>query len=424
MLYDVEYGDRKETVGRLLSGFLGTGLMYAYEPGILPLLWGAGYFLAHGLHWGLLTHFLTLPRDALGAHRRNIAAASYMVVVIAFLWMPVYWATQHSEIQIYVGGVLIAATVVYQIRRADRILWLVWAQVVTFATAILVILAGHLDHFDTPVEWTGAVAVTLIGYVYVARSMLYAHGARLRMEQAAQRSAQDQKMSAIGRLAGGVAHDFNNMLTVIKGNLELYHLMQSSAEQRAVVDEAYTAAERGEQVVHHLLVYARKAPTHPRVVEVNAAVRGVLTLARPLISDATRVETQLSEAPLFVEVDESQLTTALLNVIKNATDAMPNGGALRVAVTAVAGRRRDAVEITVEDTGGGILAENLTRVAEPFFTTKPVGQGVGLGLSMVAGFAQAAAGELRITNAGQGAHIQLCLPASPPPEPQTKTPPP
>lgn len=418
LLYDVEYGVQRELVMRLVGVCIGAGLIHLYEGWYSPFVWCAGYLLTHAVHYRYITTHMerTTRRDLV------VAGSLYLLVVVAFLWLPAYFATQHDPVMIYIGGVLMTSTMIYQIRRADRILWLNWAQILIFAALVTTILISHMDHFNGMLAKVGAVLVTFAAFVYIILAMLYARSSRLAMEEAAERLAQDQKMSAIGRLAGGVAHDFNNMLTVVKGNLELYHLMDDPAERDAAVAEAQLAAQRAEEVVQHLMVYARKAPTRVRDLDANEAVASVMTLTRTMIPARIAREFAPCAGRVPISVDESQLTTALLNLVKNAVDAMPEAGKLRIStavetLTAPLSLHGHVLPegtyatVTVSDTGTGIPEPNLSRVAEPFFTTKPPGQGTGLGLSMVAGFVQGAGGGLRIVTSAKGTAVSLLFPA-------------
>lgn len=419
LLHEVEYGVLRELVFRLVGVMLGSVLMFLYTGWLLPFAWCLGYLVTHAMHYRFIVTHLErpTPRDL------TVAGLLYLVVVLAFMWWPTYLGMQSDPAMIYVGVTLVTSTLVYQIRRGDRILWLNWAQIVIFATMISLILWAQMPNIPTPLGKIGAVLVTLAAFAYVALAMLYARRTRMALEETAQRLAQDQKMSAIGRLAGGIAHDFNNMLTVVKGNLELYHLIEDPEERRAAVIEAQTAAQRAEDVVHHLMVYARKAPVRRQLLDANAAVAEVMTLIRSVVPSRIRCTLHTAPGRLPLEVDQGQLTTALLNLVKNAVDATEGPGCLRIETavreTTTQLRAHNGVElaagryvtVAVRDTGAGIDPDHLARLSEPFFTTKPVGKGTGLGLSMVAGFVQGSGGGLSIDSDSNGTTVMLWLPA-------------
>ncbi|WP_441235851.1 CHASE3 domain-containing protein [Bradyrhizobium sp. 930_D9_N1_4] len=234
---------------------------------------------------------------------------------------------------------------------------------------------------------------------------------------------QSQKLDAIGKLTGGVAHDFNNMLTVISGNTEtlVASLKQQPELQRVarLIDEA---AERCAELIQHLLAFARKQPLRPRNVEINGAIADVAKLLRPTLGEQIQIETVLEQGPMTAHIDPSTLTNAVLNMAINARDAMPNGGKLllethRVVLDEAYAQANAEVRpgpyvmLAVSDTGTGMSADIQQKAFEPFFTTKEVGKGSGLGLSMVYGFVKQSGGHIKIySEQGHGTTIKLYLP--------------
>jgi signal transduction histidine kinase/CHASE3 domain sensor protein len=234
---------------------------------------------------------------------------------------------------------------------------------------------------------------------------------------------QSQKLDAIGKLTGGVAHDFNNMLTVISGNTEtlVSHLKEQPELQRVarLIDDA---AERCAELIQHLLAFARKQPLQPRDVGINAAIVDIAKLLRPTLGEQIQIETALEQGPMTAHIDPSRLTNAVLNMAINARDAMPNGGKLllethRVVLDeAYAQANADVrpgpyVMLAVSDTGTGMPPDVQEKAFEPFFTTKEVGKGSGLGLSMVYGFVKQSGGHIKIySEEGHGTTIKLYLP--------------
>ena len=243
--------------------------------------------------------------------------------------------------------------------------------------------------------------------------------------------SQSQKMEAMGQLTGGVAHDFNNLLTVILGNSEhLADRLAGNKELHRIAGDIATAAERGSDLTRSLLAFARKQPLRPREIDIAEQVIGMEHLLRRTLGE--HIECRFTFGPdlWLVSVDPGQLTTALLNLVLNARDAMPEGGKLTVEVhnrslgesdLDVNGepRRGDYVMVAVTDTGSGMTTEVAGRAFEPFFTTKEVGKGTGLGLSMVYGFAQQSGGLVQMqSEPGQGSVVRLFFPrlATPPSE--------
>lgn len=224
---------------------------------------------------------------------------------------------------------------------------------------------------------------------------------------------QARKMEAVGQLAGGLAHDFNNMLTVVIGNLAA--LRDKRPEDAAVadcLDPALSAARRGVELIRRLLGFARQQPLEPQPVEVARLIGELLPLLRRSLPENIVVTTRLPDVPLWAHTDAHQLENALLNLAFNARDAMPGGGRLAIAVTA---EGEGAVAIAVRDTGCGMSPAVLARALEPFFTTKSYADGSGLGLSMVYGFASQSGGDLRLSSVpGEGTEAVLVLPRCPP----------
>jgi signal transduction histidine kinase/ActR/RegA family two-component response regulator len=229
-----------------------------------------------------------------------------------------------------------------------------------------------------------------------------------------------QKLDAIGQLTGGVAHDFNNILTVITGSIEILSDAVADRPQLAtLVKLIEDAAARGADLTGRLLSFARKQPLQPREVDVNLFVGATTGLLKPTLGEQIQILVELSGEPVRALVDPGQLTNAILNLALNARDAMPNGGTLTIRTSNVVidpGGADEAtadnyVLIAVTDTGNGISEENLDKVFEPFFTTKEIDKGTGLGLSMVYGFVKQSLGHVTICSAlGQGTTIGMYLP--------------
>jgi PAS domain S-box-containing protein len=221
-----------------------------------------------------------------------------------------------------------------------------------------------------------------------------------------------QKMEAIGRLASGVAHDFNNILQSISASLELVQdevPVGTSAHEYAAIGRR--AAKRGSYLTHHLLSYARKQMLQPRDMDLPILLADLKTLLARTLGPSINVTVQSDPSAKTIHVDPGQIQTALLNLAINASHAMPRGGALHIDASVYAEGAQNWVKLTVTDTGTGMDDATLARAVEPFFTTKGV-NGTGLGLSMVHGFAEQSGGHLHITSApGKGTSITLLLPS-------------
>jgi PAS domain S-box-containing protein len=234
---------------------------------------------------------------------------------------------------------------------------------------------------------------------------------------------QAQKMDAIGKLTGGIAHDFNNLLAAVIGGLTLLERkMAVSGEPARVLTMTKRAAEQGSVLVQRLLAFARRQKLEPQSVDLRALRDAVSDLLTHTLGGLVRIVWSIGESTWNVFADQAQLELALVNLIINARDAMPAGGTVTVSAenrTVPADdpgdfAQGDYVVLSVADTGSGISPENLEKVTEPFFTTKDVGKGSGLGLSMVYGFAKQSNGSFRIASTvGQGTKAELWLPRAP-----------
>ena len=234
---------------------------------------------------------------------------------------------------------------------------------------------------------------------------------------------QSQKLEAIGKLTGGVAHDFNNLLAVISGNLELAdEALEGRDDVRNVLRPAIRATERGATLTQSLLAYARQQPLSPSAVDLSGLVREMTELLRRTIPMNIEFKLDVGAGLWRCLVDPGQLQNALLNLVVNARDAMPDGGRLTIEIAnaqldddyaaahaeVVPG---DYVMLAVSDTGTGMAPDVVARAFEPFFTTKGVGKGTGLGLSMVYGFAKQSLGHVKIySEVGDGTTVRLYLP--------------
>ncbi|HSG88959.1 MAG TPA: PAS domain S-box protein [Pseudomonadales bacterium] len=225
---------------------------------------------------------------------------------------------------------------------------------------------------------------------------------------------QSQKMESVGQLTGGVAHDFNNLLTVILGNLSMALETAPDTDHRDLLVASRDAAQRGADLTRSLLAFARRQPLRPALIDLDRLFANLQSMAQRLLDERYRVTVEIAPDTGAPFVDEAQLESALLNLAINARDAMPDGGAIRVAATTAPGQ--DAMmEITVSDTGPGVPEALRDHVFEPFFTTKEAGKGTGLGLAMIHGFAYQSGGDVSVGTAeGGGACFRMRLPCNAP----------
>ncbi|RAK53001.1 hybrid sensor histidine kinase/response regulator [Phenylobacterium deserti] len=277
---------------------------------------------------------------------------------------------------------------------------------------------------DGEYRWVSWTAVPSENFIHaVGRDVTAEKLAAAELEQTQAALRQAQKMEAVGQLTGGIAHDFNNLLTGVLGSLELLtrRLQQGRLnELDRYVSAATTSANRAAALTQRLLAFSRRQPLDPKAVDANRLLKDMDELLQRTVGEAIELEFKLDKVLWTTRCDPHQLESGVLNLAINARDAMPDGGRLtletrNVEVSAAeAGRDLTPgpyVCISVSDTGSGIAPEILDRVVEPFFTTKPIGQGTGLGLSMIYGFAQQSEGHLQIeSRVGEGTTVRLYLP--------------
>jgi two-component system NtrC family sensor kinase len=248
---------------------------------------------------------------------------------------------------------------------------------------------------------------------------LHAEAAR-RME-AEEALKHGQRLEALGQLTGGVAHDFNNLLTVIRASVDMLRRPHLSEERRLrYVDAISDTVSRAGKLTAQLLAFARRQTLKPEVFDVGKSVRALTEMIATLTGTPIQIVTRVPDQPCFINADAGQFETALINMAVNARDAMGGAGRLTITVGAVAEPPAPAVlpenplgyvAVSVDDTGVGIPPKQIGRIFEPFFTTKEVGQGTGLGLSQVFGFAKQSGGEVMVASeVGKGSTFTIYLP--------------
>ena len=271
-------------------------------------------------------------------------------------------------------------------------------------------------------SWTAVPENNLIYCVARDVTEQRAHARALADAEDALRQA--QKMETLGQLTGGVAHDFNNLLQIVTGNLELLQrgLPEDQARLRRAADNAMAGAERAALLTQRLLAFSRRQPLAPERIDPNRLVSGMSDLLNRTLGETIEVETIQSARIWPVEIDVNQMENALLNLAVNARDAMPDGGKLSIEVANThidedyAAQEAEVspgqyVLISVSDTGQGMDEDVLSHAIEPFFTTKEVGRGTGLGLSMVYGFIKQSGGHIRVySERGHGTTVKIYLP--------------
>jgi len=310
----------------------------------------------------------------------------------------------------------------------------------TLLICYLALIAVRADFFDVDFRLALLAAMNILvvtgavlGFAGVANR---SQAARLRAEESLTEkeralreseviAAHAQRVDALGRLVGGVAHDFNNLLTVILGNLELIQRTEDANERRTYLAEAIAASGQAAHLTRQLLAYGRKTLLSPEPVAVNRALGGMEGMMRRLLPETIELRLDTGSHIGDTQIDMAQFQQALLNLVINARDAMQQGGAVEIVTRARKLDEEDAaalstdgalapgayVSVTVRDTGTGMEPDTLAQAVEPFFTTKRVGEGSGLGLSMVYGFCRQSGGALTLRSApGAGTEATMLFP--------------
>ena len=293
----------------------------------------------------------------------------------------------------------------------------------TLAPRLFVLRMKARDQASRWIKWSGVAADGVLQAV--GRDVTAEREAAQTLKETEAALRQAQKMEAIGQLTGGIAHDFNNLLTGIIGAMDILKRRIAAGKYEDVhrfMDAAVTSANRAAALTHRLLAFARRQPLDPKIVDANQLVRGMEDMLRRTLGEHIQLTTVIAGDLWPTLTDANQLENAILNLVINARDAMPDGGRLTIAtaneIVVAPGTRgeRDMAPgeysvISVIDTGVGMSPDVLAKVFEPFFTTKPIGQGTGLGLSMIYGFVKQSHGHARIdSKPGEGAVVKLYLP--------------
>lgn len=260
----------------------------------------------------------------------------------------------------------------------------------------------------------------LLGFAKITRDITERKEAERSLEQTRLQLFQSQKMEAVGQLTGGVAHDFNNLLSIISSAVQILNRQGPSTLERNIIDTIGRAVDRGSALTQQLLAFARQQPLAPSNHQINNVIQGFDPVLRRAVPSSSTLQITLARDVGWVHLDEARFEAALLNLVVNARDAMPDGGRIEISTSRLViapGAHQELgageyVRISVSDTGTGMDAAVIERVFEPFFTTKEIGKGTGLGLSQVQGFIVQSGGHVGIDSTlGKGTTVHLTLPA-------------
>ena len=389
--------------------------------GLTPAIYWLGiYGLCEAANIGFLA-----TRRKPGTQRDTVIATTInFLTTLWFATLPVYLWSQGGTLLRFAALSLVVGMVLYSITRYSGLRRIAIWDGVLIAGLTLFFGYDMARQAETGATMVLSLLISVLMVLYYLVSLRESVLTRSALKLAEKRNIQAQKMEAVGQLTGGIAHDFNNLLTVIIGNLDLYSEAGPGDEKDYLAEEARQAALRAATLTAHLLTFSRKARLTPKTFEPEKVLRNFVGLTRRVLPETIRLQLELVPAPHRITADVNQLENALLNLVINARDALADAGTITLRLNWIrSGHEQDLhgttlaaghyCRISVEDSGPGIAPEHLMTVMDPFFTTKPVGTGSGLGLPMAKGFVEQSGGALElISQQGQGTIVALWLPVS------------
>ncbi|MCY4334489.1 MAG: ATP-binding protein [Litoreibacter sp.] len=380
------------------------------------IIWVGGFILSDFLERRFSERY-ELNRDTGDYQKAQIAFLGGLIVfrsMVPYLWFHEHPSSDYLALVVMLVATRASGTPLH--RTSSRII-----MASTTDLAAILFLAIMFLFFAPQIQDAIFVGAALIGLtVYYVISTVQAIEKLRSIELLEEKNQQALKMEAIGRLTGGVAHDFNNILTVILGNIDLARETPLNPEAAELLDNTQVAAHRAAELTSQLLAFSRRSPLVLREHDLPALLRRSITLAERLLPPNIEIELDISSGLWTIKTDAGQLETALLNLMTNARDAMPSGGRITIKARNLLLMKQDTelsegpcVELVFKDEGSGIPSAVIGQVTEPFFTTKPVGEGSGLGLSMVKGFVEQTGGKIDIQSVpGKSTTITLLLRAT------------
>jgi signal transduction histidine kinase len=414
-----EFASMAEVVARFSFIAVAGGAIHVYTGQPAALAWAATYLGLQVLHYG----FLVSRR---GPERRwevAVAHLGYGATAVIFVSFPVALLLGDDPVLVAAAAFALATLVVFLLWRPAPPRSVLPIDVAVHGLAVAAALAHFLPALSDPLAQAIVLLCALAEVSYFTMALYSTTAVRHRLGDAALRGIEAQKMEAIGRLTGGIAHDFNNILTVMRGNLELYAEVADPAERARLVAEAHAAALRASGLVSQLLSFSRRAPLAPVGTDAQTVIAELAAMAARVLPARIRVELRTPPAAMPFRADLDRLNAALLNLVINARDAIAGQG--RIVIEAAPADPADDpalpeplppgryLRFSVTDDGPGLSPEAARRALEPFYTTKPVGQGSGLGLPSAKGFAEQSGGGLTIRSRPGETVVSIYLPQGP-----------
>jgi two-component system cell cycle sensor histidine kinase/response regulator CckA len=411
-----EFGDRVELLIRFVLVTVGGTAFSVFDQSNLGYVWLGLYLASQALAYGLLAN---APRTH-GPAWLWFGVGAYALTTLLFLSLPLWLFAFGSPSAAFCGAMGLVLGGIFTLWRDDAPMLVLPFDIALGLIASATTLWVFLPQMETPMGRFIAVLLSLSLATYYTMALITSRRTKKRLRDAARRGLEAQKMEALGRLSGGVAHDFNNILTVLQGSLELYEEIEDRHERDKLIREAYVSTQRASALVRQLLSFARRAPLTPQRVEADDVLDTLNAMATRLLPSSIAVDCRSPDVRLPVLVDFDGLMSALLNLLINARDAMLDGGRITLRAEFVPARQasrqsrdlteRDYVAFHVEDNGPGMSAEVQSKALEPFFTTKEVGGGSGLGLPSAKGFAEQSGGALALTSQPRSTRVTIYVP--------------
>ncbi|OAN84588.1 hypothetical protein A8B78_06955 [Jannaschia sp. EhC01] len=418
-LWFAQFGTSWEVALRVVSVIAAALGLWFYDGALTGPIWAVIYL------GGLAMSYYTMqPSDQHHPLAWSIGIGSHVFIALGFAWLPLYLISTDDMVLNFCGFFGMVGLGAFTLFREEPPDIVQPLDIVIAWAAIAIIAYRFLPEAPSLAAQAVMGFLCLITGGYYSVALWTTRSIRRDVRKAAERTQEEREMEAIGRLTGGIAHDFNNILTALHGSLELYAVVPEGPEQDALVDEARAASVRATALVSQLLAYARRAPLEARIHDANAVIDELCTLAQRLLPAGVQLDCRRTDAASYVLADAKGLNSALLNLLLNANDALEGHGSIVLAVDVMHGPAPEAGSkcavshdnahlcFSVADDGPGMAPDVQQRAMEPFFTTKPIGKGSGLGLSMALGFAEQSGGALRIKTGQNGTTVALHLPMS------------
>ncbi len=416
-MYRAEFGTKPEVVVRICSASLATITMCVATGQWILLLWLGLFLVQQVLFLRVLDPH---NRDNIGL-RFRLALTLYVLGVAIFLSVPLYFVSHEDPMIFMPAAFALVGTAIYTLQRANPTRDVIAIDTSFFAICSFWSVFIAQTHFLHSISFYAlCVLCAVVTYLFFRAQQVEQQRQQAR-RVAERRYAQAQKARALNQFVGGVAHDFNNQITAIMGNLELFELLDNPSERQSAMQQCRIAADRAALTVQQLVASSGRTRLQRVALDISEFLQDLNPVFTDLLEPNIDLEIRPAYHDFIADVDRDMLETCLIQLCLNAQDAMSGNGQIQIGARRVLSRPGSGlpqpeaeppyIGIYVQDAGPGVSDETLSRLSEPFYTTKGVGAGTGLGLSAVAGFARQSGGALVLDNAlPSGLHVMILLP--------------